>query len=489
MEALRIARAKSAVPPLQQRVQSCKLYIERAKQRGPSRGSDHRAVEQKAICEGEVAEGEKRRQQLMTEDASPAPPAFDEGARDVESREEAGGLVLGWTSIYERDPANSRQCARVGTLDKRDELRFEERFGIWGHQHSCPDRFIVEPRHLPARVSLKAVPFFDDGVSHPRVRCEKKVGPKGNRDASRGAIDAREPRVNARYGLRGARVGEASKRELTSFDTSDDEPMVRPLGSRNVVPRVASASFPGQSRHLRRLPASSRSIAPTSSTVPAASGELQLLERGRVVDAVPVMDMSVNDSYLELPLEGNRFAAFVDRDAGLAAQGAPSAETVRQRRRLVLVFDPLAEGEVCGQESEADTESLTGVASEVETVEVLEPTIDSDPIPTERPLRAPGAFASLDAVDLHEFFELRARVMRSVPVVLRGAFRAAIRVSTQEILNGVERTAKSELREAGSYSCCCPGCFCFDQSGAAWFPARSWKVASHNSKKGIGSLS
>ena len=32
VEALRIARAKSAVPPLQQRIQSCKLHIERAKQ-------------------------------------------------------------------------------------------------------------------------------------------------------------------------------------------------------------------------------------------------------------------------------------------------------------------------------------------------------------------------------------------------------------------------------------------------------------------------
>ena len=34
--------------------------------------------------------------------------------------------------------------------------------------------------------------------------------PSGNRDASRDAIDAREPSVNARYGLRGAWVGEAS---------------------------------------------------------------------------------------------------------------------------------------------------------------------------------------------------------------------------------------------------------------------------------------
>ena len=44
------------------------------------------------------------------------------------------------------------------------------------------------------------------------------------------------------------------------------------------------------------------------------------MERGRVADAVPVMDMSVNDSDLEPPLEGNRFAGLGDHDSGSAAQ-------------------------------------------------------------------------------------------------------------------------------------------------------------------------
>ena len=152
------------------------------------------------------------------------------------------------------------------------------------------------------------------------------------------------------------------------------------------------------------------------------------------------------------------------------------------------MFDPPAEGEVGGQESEADTESLPGAASEVETVEVPEHTVDSDPIPMERRLRAaPGAFASLDAIDLRQVFELRARVMRSVPVVLRGAFRAAIRVSMQEILNGVE--AHSEVRAERGWKLLMLLPSFFGQPGAAWFPGRSWKVASGNSKKGIGSLS
>ena len=48
-------------------------------------------------------------------------------------------------------------------------------------------------------------------------------------------------------------------RELTRFDTSNDT-NGQTHGSRNVVPRVASASFSGQSRQFRRLPNSTRSV-------------------------------------------------------------------------------------------------------------------------------------------------------------------------------------------------------------------------------------
>ena len=163
--------------------------------------------------------------------------------------------------------------------------------------------------------------------------------------------------------------------------------------------------------------------------------------------------MSVNDSDLEPPLEGNRFAALDYHDSdGAAAQGevAPSAETVRQRRP----------------------------ASEVEIVEVPEPTVDSDP-----------DSHSLDAVDLHEVFELRARVMRSVPVVLSGAFRAAIRVSMQEILNGVEAHSDVRAERGWKLFMLLPRMLLFRPARVVWFTARSWKVASDNSMKGIGLLS
>ena len=60
-------------------------------------------------------------------------------------------------------------------------------------------------------------------------------------------------------------------------------------------------------------------------------------------------------------------------------------------------------------------------------------------------LRAPvRAFTSLDAINLTDLFEHRARLMQSVPHILRGAFRMALSVACQEILDGME--ANSEVR-------------------------------------------
>ena len=60
-------------------------------------------------------------------------------------------------------------------------------------------------------------------------------------------------------------------------------------------------------------------------------------------------------------------------------------------------------------------------------------------------MRAPlRAFTSLDAVCFTDVFENRARVMRSVPFVISGAFRSALRIALQEIIDGTK--AQSEVR-------------------------------------------
>ena len=49
-----------------------------------------------------------------------------------------------------------------------------------------------------------------------------------------------------------------------------------------------------------------------------------------------------------------------------------------------------------------------------------------------------GAFASLDVVNISEVFDRRPKLMQTVPVMLRGVFRAAMKLALQEILDGTE---------------------------------------------------
>ena len=117
---------------------------------GVSRGSDQQGRRAEGDLRGRSCRWREEDSNILLEDASPAPPApacsrqvvglqqqIDElvKEREMESSEEARGLMRGWNPFHQGDPANSRQCARVGRLDERAQLRFEERSGIWGY--SC----------------------------------------------------------------------------------------------------------------------------------------------------------------------------------------------------------------------------------------------------------------------------------------------------------------------------------------------------------------
>ena len=99
-----------------------------------------------------------------------------------------------------------------------------------------------------------------------------------------------------------------------------------------------------------------------------------------------------------------------------------------------------------GGVSEGEAEDVAGVVS-------------AEPIDAEARVRALArSFASLDVLNLSELFESRPRLMRSVPHILRGGFRLALRVAFQEILAGAE--TNSEARAV-----------------------RGWKTARRNSRK------
>ena len=200
--------------------------------------------------------------------------------------------------------------------------------------------------------------------------------------------------------------------------------MIRTLyGWRGV--RIGEASNPGPLSNVCRVPRTSQQSG--ASTVPTDSREVRGVLRG-----VPGNDPTVADTR-----SGNRFAP-LSEPSGVEHEGRRGV----RRRRLVLISQQ--EVPESDHERDSDTDS-TGGASDVEGVDVVAETPVEDPIILEWRLRAPvRSFASLDAVNLSELFESRPRLTRSVPHVLRGGVRSALRVAFQETLAGVD--ANSEGR-------------------------------------------
>ena len=136
-----------------------------------------------------------------------------------------------------------------------------------------------------------------------------------------------------------------------------------------------------------------------------------------------VVDMSFDQEDLGDPLRGNRFAAWSDRNSKDSVEQAvvPNHEGDGRKRRLVLVHQRPGEeaSQLSFQERDLDADSIEG-ASDIEVEEVVEPTVVAPFVNMELRVRAPsGAFTSLDAGSLTAVLENRARVMRSVPFVMR----------------------------------------------------------------------
>ena len=148
------------------------------------------------------------------------------------------------------------------------------------------------------------------------------------------------------------------------------------------------------------------------STVPESGQDFFVAHRASEDSGSPaVVDMTVDDSDQEhqpARLIGNRFEVLSDE----------ASESERPRRRLVLIQNPASD-----HEWDPDTESIGG-ASEVEVEDVeVESAAPDLPIPVQDRIHGvQRAFATLDVVDLIDVFSQRARVMHSVPWVIRGAF-------------------------------------------------------------------
>ena len=200
--------------------------------------------------------------------------------------------------------------------------------------------------------------------------------------------------------------------------------------------RVGEVSNPALPKDFRRL---RRGVSEPGSTVPASVRDIHVGHRALEDGGAPeFVDISVDDSDQEHParLTGNRFEVF--SDTAEPSEGRP-------RRRLVLISQNLGSD----HELDPDTKSIAGV-SEVEVQDVPVESVPELPIQgRDRVHGVQHAFATLDIVNLAEVFAQRARVMQSVPWVIRGAFRTAVKVAMQEILAGTE--ANSHVRAARSW--------------------------------------
>ena len=93
-EALRVAQARASARPVEERVESCKLFLERARKRVErAQAVVDRAQEQKALHEAEVVEGEARYAKLLAEAAIvDVPPVVS--PQVTELQEQINALVL-----------------------------------------------------------------------------------------------------------------------------------------------------------------------------------------------------------------------------------------------------------------------------------------------------------------------------------------------------------------------------------------------------------
>ena len=169
------------------------------------------------------------------------------------------------------------------------------------------------------------------------------------------------------------------------------------------------------------------SLSEPGSTVLASMRDIHV-HRALEGGGAQVVDMGVDDSDQErsVRLTGSRFEALSDPAADL--------DVARPRRRFVLISqnpEPSASNHEGSQTRTALKEPPTWMWTMCNRIQCQ----------TCR-FRNHTEFLVLNT-NLAEMFSTRARLMQSVPWVLRGAFRTAVKLAMPELLEGTE--AKSKL--------------------------------------------
>ena len=281
----------------------------------------------------------------------------------------------------------------------------------------------------------------------------------------------------SRYGFRGIRVGEAShpgpqqkrRRRLASssdtdaqtMDTDDAQPLIRRLESPSDVeppseviraleedlvghPRAGQAfrrvalvpeDSQGTPRSVQdREPPSSVPISVPRSTIPASTGAVRRLVLIHSQQLDPPTTVAASSGVVRD--FQNRFEVLREPDDAVALEG----EIQHEEPRSDVVSDT---SRVDFEDPATDTASNDGVSEAGEEAR-------EEPTPPEMPIRLwprgrQEAFASLDGVQFKNVFSRRPRLMRTIPFVLKGAFRCALRTALDEVIAGHEQGNDSRM--------------------------------------------
>ena len=277
------------------------------------------------------------------------------------------------------------------------------------------------------------------------------------------------------------------------------------------------------SLHVDTMPADVESTMPIS-TVPASSGRVRAARaslrrprrvaprdesqaRGRfsvlssnddarqgvIDDATEVFDMTRDDSHGEdTPQAGPAVvpSTMVATPRAVPVALPPPVESQHhRRRRLVIVSqrDGGSDTETLRMSESGELETASGDGLSVGEGVVEEPAVFEDPVDVApRATQHVAAFRTLETWSLAEIFQRRACVMRSVPFIMKAAYRGAMRVALQEVMRGRELNCGSRVSTVGSCSFFFRGCSCFVLREGGASRRSSWKTVSTSSIQASG---
>ena len=212
LEALKVAKMQATVLPIQDRINACKAYLERARKRvARADAVIARALEQKSIFDGEVADGEKRLQELQLEEAQHpvlAPlPKVAELQQQIDDLVRERELLRAFQSRIPREhpgqwcangPPGVKEVPPIPQDYANCDLRNALEFGNTGtitQFGTLLSQGIAQLSRVSKDVVMdRAVKVNVDGVDVRRVGRQAKVGARW-RSSSCALLDVREPSV------------------------------------------------------------------------------------------------------------------------------------------------------------------------------------------------------------------------------------------------------------------------------------------------------